>query len=342
MQHRVGTLNARRLLSVGGFYVVLILLVIFFAATSRQFLTLSNMRDLFLSAAPLMAVTAGMGLLLIAGSLDLSVAGVALACGSVLVALLRAGVPPWAALIIMLTLGAALGSVNGFLVNVLGTDAMLTTLGMMILLRGVSYPITGGWVVPIKDAVKNAALGTPAFFPNIVWVAIGIMIVVQVVLAKTVFGRRIVALGSSQQAARQMGVRIKRMRFALFTISGVCASMAGLFFVTKVGSVDSQTGTGTEFVALAALVLGGVSLDGGRGSIIPGAFLGVLMLGIIENGMYLVTASPYAFPVIRGLIIFVAAAGYALAARSGRLPVPLARGGSFGKKASGAAANLDT
>jgi len=137
-----------------------------------------------------------------------------------------------------------------------------------------------------------------------------VIVAAQIVLSRTTFGSHIIAIGSSEKSARLVGIIVKKRIFLLFVVSGVCGALAGIISVLKVGAVTPRTGLGFEFSVVAMLVLGGLSIFGGRGSLIPGAFLGVLLMIFIKNGLLLLSSDPYYFDPVTGIIMLIAAYTY--------------------------------
>jgi ribose/xylose/arabinose/galactoside ABC-type transport system permease subunit len=186
-------------------------------------------------------------------------------------------------------------------------NSLLTTLGLMIAYRGISLVLTGGTVRPVNEGL--AALGKVKFFgvlPLVFVVSIVVMAVLQIVLSHTRFGAYCYAVGNNESAASKIGIPVKAVKMAVFVISATCAAITGLLLPMYLGEVTTFTGRGMEFQAVAAVVIGGTSLFGGRGKVLPGTLAGVLLLIIINNGLGTRGVSPYVYPFVAGVVIFLA------------------------------------
>ncbi len=255
--------------------------------------------------------------MVLAGKLDISIGSVAFLSSTVGVLLMnRLGVPPVLAFAATLATGAALGALNGFIVVVLGINPLIATLGTMIALRGVGLQAINAMMVPLPEGVRelgNVALG-PIFVD--VLIAAVLVVLVDAVHRHTVFGRQLNAIGNGEEVAARIGLRVRPLVFSAFVLSGLLASIGGIMSLVQVGAISSYLGKGMEFTAVAVVVVGGISLFGGRGHIIPGVLLGAFTFETIENGLNQMSANPYAYRLVTGAIIFVAM--YVDALKSGR------------------------
>jgi ribose transport system permease protein len=294
-----------------GFYLFMIISVILIGTLSDKFFTLKNFINIVLDAAPYLVLAVGMGLCLLAGKYDLSVGSLMMVTATIFNVLVRSGMPFWPAVLITLVAGVSLGMINGFLVAILRLDSIVTTLGMMFFFRGVGYYYSNNRMLPAPDEIAEYANASIFSIPNLVWFAVILLLLAQLALSRTTFGSHIVAIGSSEQSARLVGIPVTKIFFLLFVISGICGSIAGIISVLNVGATTPRTGQSYEFVVITMLVLGGMNLFGGRGSIIPGALLGVLLLVIFQNGLLLLSSDPYFFRPMRGVIMLIAALTYA-------------------------------
>lgn len=294
-----------------GFYLFMIASVILIGILSDKFFTLKNLINIVLDAAPYLVLAVGMGLCLLAGRYDLSVGSLMMVNATIFIVLVRSETPFWTAVLITLAAGIVLGIINGFLVSVLRLDSIVTTLGMMFFFRGVGYYYSNNRMLPAPEEIAVYANASSFSIPNLVWLAIFLLILAQLVLSRTTLGSHIIAIGSSEPSARLVGIKVTKIIFLLFVISGICGSIAGIISVLNVGAVTPRTGQSYEFVVITMLVLGGMNLFGGRGSFIPGAVLGVLLLVILQNGLLLLSSDPYYFRPMRGIIMLIAAFIYA-------------------------------
>ena len=288
-----------------GLYVLLGALILLFGVISHSFLTISNWTQISIAACFLLTASAGLTLVMITGCIDVSIGSIAyLAAASVY---LTAGYPFFVSILAAISVGVGAGLLGGFLVSYLGMNSLLTTLGLMIAYRGISLLLTGGTMHPVGPVISG--LGKIEFFgvlPVVFLVSLAVMVVLQIVLSQTKFGAYCYAIGNSEGAAEKLGVPVKAVKLGAFCISGVCGAISGLLSSMYLGEITTFTGRGMEFQAVAAVVIGGTSLFGGRGNVIPGTFAGVLLLIIISNGLGTRGVSPYVYPFVAGVIIFFA------------------------------------
>jgi ribose/xylose/arabinose/galactoside ABC-type transport system permease subunit len=227
------------------------------------------------------------------------------------------GLDPVLATVVVLLCGAFLGAVNGAIVSMLKVNSLIATLGTMIAYRGIALSLTDALLVPLPESIRvlgNARLGP---IPADILIMVGILVGVHLLHAKTAFGRQLVAMGNDVAIARKVGLPVDRTGFLSFALAGVLASVGGILTTVQNGAVSPWLGSGVEFTALAVVVVGGISLLGGRGtilfSIIPGAFI----FEMIRNGLTHLGATPYSYRLVGGAVIF--AAMYADALKSGRV-----------------------
>lgn len=300
-----GLREAQDVLFSYGFYILLLVLVVLFTFISNSFLTVSNWTQISIVACFLLAASAGLTLVMITGNIDLSIGSAAYLAAAVVY--LTAGFPPAVSLVAGILVGVLSGSVCGVLVAYFRMNSLLTTLGLMIAYRGISLVLTQGTVRPVNEGVK--ALGSIKLFdvfPLVFLVALAVMIILQIVLSSTKFGTYCYAIGNSESAAEKIGIPVKPVKLAVFCISGACGALSGLLSSMYLGEVTTFTGRGMEFQAVAAVVIGGTSLFGGRGSVLPGSLAGVMLLIIINNGLGTRGVSPYVYPFAAGAVMFIA------------------------------------
>jgi ribose transport system permease protein len=290
-----------------GMAVVLAVLVGLFGLLSRNFLSVTTLRTVLNQVPDLTVVAVGMTLVLIAGGIDLSVGSVLALGGSVLgVAVADAGWPLPLAIAAALGTGALCGLVNGGVTVGFGLPSFLVTLGMLEMARGGAYLATDSQTKYLGAAVEGVArpiagLGlTPAFL-----VALGVVAIGHLVLTRTVFGRKLVAIGTNESAVRLSGIDPRPTRVLVFVLSGLLAALGSVFQVARLSSSDPNGAVGMELSAIAAVVIGGTSLMGGRGSVIR-SFLGVLIIAVLQSGLAQVGASEPTKRLITGLVIVLA------------------------------------
>ena len=296
--------------------IVLVITVAMMQVITGIMLNPANMRAVGLEAAAVAIVAAPMAMLIIAGYIDFSVGSV-LALGGVTAALLmQSGVDPALAVIAAVLAGALVGMVNAILTTVVGFSSFVTTLGMLIAVRGVAQLLAP---LPVSDFPQQflyLGIGTLLGVPIAIWIAFVIMVVSAVFLTLTPAGRHVYAIGVSRQAAFLSGVKVRAIPFALFVYSGAAAGLAGAITVARLNSAPAgQIGQGFELTVITAVLLGGVALTGGSGTIF-GVAIGVLFLGVLRNSLVLLNVPTFWQNVASGVALIVAI-GLALA--TGRL-----------------------
>jgi ribose transport system permease protein len=285
----------------------LILLILFFGFSSDNFFSVITLTTILNQLPALTVVTVGMTLVLIVAGIDLSVGSVMGFCAAVVgVAAVAWGLPLWMACLMGLGTGLLCGAVNGLLVAYFSLPSFIVTLGMLEMARGLAYVTTGSQTVYIGSQIQSLALPLPGIGVSAALIfAIVLVITAQFVLTKTVLGRYLVAIGTNEQAARMSGIDPRPYRLMVFAVSGALAGIAGIFNAAYLGSADPNAGIGLELSAIAAAVIGGTSLMGGRGSII-GAFAGVLIIAVLQNGLAQIGVSEPTKRLITGAVIIIA------------------------------------
>lgn len=294
---------AKFFLSNAGMLIGLILLCILFASLSPKFFTTSNMLNILRQISINAVIALGMTLVLLTGGIDLSVGSVVAAGGCSMVIVLVLGAPLWVGVLAGLALGVLLGLINGVLIARAGLPPFIVTLGMMTIARGLAYVYTDGrptiYDDPAFSFIGNGYLG-PVPVPivlMIVW-----FIIIAVVLNRTKFGRHIYAIGGNPEAARFSGIKIQRVVTTVYIICGFSAALAGVVLALRMSSGQPISGQGFELDAIAAVVLGGTSLAGGKGKV-SGTIIGALVIGFLNNGLNLIHVSFYYQLIIKGLVI---------------------------------------
>jgi ribose transport system permease protein len=288
-------------------FAIWIGLLLLFGALSDKFLTTRTLTTLANRIPTLAVVAAGMTLVLIIGGIDLSVGSVLGLCGSVLgVALMDWHWPLFGAALLCLATGLGAGALNGLISIRLGIPSFIVTLGMLEIARGLAYLTTHSQTKYIGAPVEAISspisiLGVSAAF----LIALGIIAAAQIVLARTVFGRHLIAIGTNEQAVRLAGINPRPAKIAVFALLGLLSGLGAIFYTSRLGSADPNAGVGLELSAIAAVVIGGTSLMGGRGSVVS-SFFGVLIIATLEAGLAQVGASEPAKRVITGLVIVIA------------------------------------
>ncbi|MEC5159631.1 MULTISPECIES: ABC transporter permease [unclassified Janthinobacterium] len=275
-------------------------------ATTEHFLSLDNLVNIARQVSINAIIAVGMSCAIISGGIDLSVGSVMALTGTLSAGLMVAGVPPAAAIPIGLAVGVAFGVGNGFFVAYAKMPPIIVTLATMGIARGMALLYTGGY--PINDLPawfeffgKGSVLGVQAPILTMLLV----FALAYVLLEHTPPGRYIYAIGGNEEATRLSGVRVARYKLLVYAISGFTAAIAGLVLTSRLMSGQPNAGVGFELDAIAAVVMGGTAITGGRGSIV-GTLIGALMLGVLNNGLNMMGVSPYLQNIIKGVIILLA------------------------------------
>jgi ribose/xylose/arabinose/galactoside ABC-type transport system permease subunit len=300
-------LNPGTFLLSYGFIITLVAMIVLFSALRHEFFTIKNAIFILHAAAPTMILATGVAFVLMTGKIDISIGSIAyLSAGVGVMLMTRAHMNPIPAVLIIFALGAVLGAINGFIVVVLRVNPLITTLGTLFTFRGLSLQITNSLTISIPESLGNfASIRVESIFIDI-FIAAVILAIYQLIHTRSVFGRHVMAIGNGSDIAAKVGVPVNRTTFLTFVLSGLMASIGGVLTMSQVGSISPSLGSGYEFTAIALLVIGGVSLFGGEGTIVPGILLGALTLTIIQSGLNFIGASPFVYPLVRGGIIFIA------------------------------------
>jgi ribose transport system permease protein len=295
------------LADVLGMLVVLAGLVLLFGLLSRYFWTGQTLRTIVNQNPDLIVVSVGMTLVLVVGGIDLSVGSVLAFAGVVLgITLVDRGWPAGLAFAACLGVGAICGLLSGLVSVLWSIPSFIVTLGMLEVARGAAYLVTNSETKYIGPRVEWIArpipgLGTsPSFLIAIVLVVLG-----HLLLTRTVLGRYMIAVGTNEEAVRLSGIDPRPVKLTTFVLSGLLAGLGALFQVARVSSADPNGATGMELAAIAAVVIGGTSLMGGRGSVLR-TFLGVLIIATLQTGLAQVGASEPAKRMITGAVIVLA------------------------------------
>lgn len=292
---------ARRLRAVW----TLLLLGVVLSIASPVFLTRANLLNVGLAASVAALLAVGQTYVIILAEIDLSV-GAALGFSAVVTALtLRAhGLLP--ALGVGVGVGIGIGLINGLLVTRAKMPSFIVTLATMSVLAGLSLQATSGNPVAVTDyGFQGIGQDRVAGVPVPVLIMLVVFVVFGFILARTRFGRFVYATGDNAEAARLSGIRTERVKVAAFVISGLLAALAGFILTARLSTAEPTAGVGLELEAIAAVIIGGTSLLGGRGTLL-GTLVGALVLGVIDNGMNLLDVSPFLQDVVKGLVILLA------------------------------------
>lgn len=290
--------------------VVLLVIGTALSLLTPRFLTEQNIINVVRQSSLNGIVAAGMTLVILTGGIDLSV-GSLLAVTSVFAAgALHGGSDPLTAVAVGVGIGLAFGLVNGFIITIGDVAPFIVTLGTMTIARGVALIYTNGAPILATNAeFRTIGRGDVNFVIGSLPVPIVILLIVYAItfflLNGTTFGGYIFAIGGNQEAARLSGVPVRLIKMAAYAISGLLAGLTGVILTARLGSAQPNLGVGDELDAIAAVVIGGTSLAGGRGGII-GTLIGALIIGVLSNGLNLMNVNSYYQPVVKGLVILIA------------------------------------
>lgn len=293
--------------------LVAVLLAVLLAAPS--FFSPGNLRDLALNNAPLLPVALGMTLVILVGEIDISVGSQFAVCSVAAGILAKAGVPIVVMPVIVIAIGAMMGALNGYLVGVLGLPSIIVTLAMLVAWRdALRWTTEGAWVQDLPANFQWFGLSAPVAQAWIITVAVAVFAAAAWALNHLRAGRNLYAVGSDEEAARLAGIDTKRMTFSAFALTGALVALGAMLNAVRFNVVPSNTGLGLELQAVAAVVVGGTVITGGRGTVL-GTFIGVMLLGTIGTAMTYVGISPFWAKAIQGLIILIALIADAALAR---------------------------
>ena len=297
----------------------LAIMVVLLGLLSDKFLTTDNGWNILRQISVNLCLSIGMTLVIVSGGIDLSVGAILGLAGAIAAGVLKNGLalPAFGvllkftatgAIVTAVAVGAVLGWFNGFVIARFQLPAFVATLGMLSIARGLTMLWTGGFpITELGPVFGFLGTGAPLGVPMPVWISAALVGLFVVVMRNLVFGRHVYALGSNELTARLAGLRINRIRIAVYTLAGALAGVAGLIVTARLDSAQPNAGLGYELDSIAAVVIGGTSLSGGRGTI-TGTVLGCLIIGVLNNGLFLLNVSPFWQQVIKGAVILIAVA----------------------------------
>ncbi len=297
--------------------IALLIMIIALSILSDKFMTMENSWNVMRQISVNVCISMGMTLVILTGGIDLSVGSVLALSGAVAAGLLTNGIEIpvfnlfigftfFGAILAGLATGAFLGFINGVSVTVFRVPPFVATLAMLTMARGLTMLWTGGFPVTGLGTAFNY-LGTGWFLgvPMPVWITALIVLLMAVMTKKTRIGRYIYAVGGNEKASLLSGLNVGKVKLFVYTMAGILSAVGGLIFTSRLDSAQPNAGMGFELDSIAAVVIGGTSLSGGRGSVI-GTVQGALIIGVLNNGLVLLNVSPFWQQVIKGLVILLA------------------------------------
>lgn len=298
-------INLKDILSKVGLVLALLLLCLFLSIFTESFLTVSNLVNILRQVSVIGLISIGMTFVIITAGIDLSV-GSLIAFSGVVAASFATSESIFFAVLLGLLAGLILGFVNGFVVAQWRVASFIVTLGMMTIGRGLTFIYSDGQPVSGLSSTY-LTIGQSNFLglPVPVWILLVVYLFCHLLLYKTRLGRHIYAVGGNPQAATFSGINVKRVKIFVYSLSGLLAGLAGVVLSSRVSAGLPQAGSTYELDAIAAVVIGGTSLAGGRG-VLWGTMIGVLIMGVVSNGLDLMGVSSYFQQIVKGIIIVLA------------------------------------
>jgi rhamnose transport system permease protein len=299
-----------RFREVGILFFTLLLILVASIVTKQGFLTVDNFQDILLNISILTIVGLAQMMVIITRGIDLSV-GSTIGLVAMMVAFTMVAFPdlnPMLALLLGMALGAVLGSINAAIITWGNVPPIIATLGTLSIYRGLTFLYRNGdWInsFEMPRSLRQLSKGTPLSVPNLILIAVGIALLVFYFLRFTQAGRDIYAVGSNPDAAKVAGIRVERIIFMVYVLSGILCGLAGVLWASRFESAQTNTALGFELQTVAAPVVGGVNIFGGSGTVL-GMVLGAFLLGVINNALTIVQISPFWQQAVQGLLILLA------------------------------------
>ena len=289
--------------------IALIILMAVITIINSNFLTANNLLNLLLQVTSNALIAFGMTFVILTGGIDLSVGSILALSSALTAGLLGSGMPVTLAILISLILGCILGMMNGLLISYGKLAPFIVTLATMTIFRGATLVYTNG--NPITKGLSDTFLfqflgqGYIVGIPFPVIIMFIVFIILYVLLHKTAFGKSVYAIGGNEKAAYISGVKLNKVKIIIYSISGMMASISGLIITSRLSSAQPTAGASYEMDAIAAVVLGGTSLSGGKGRIL-GTLIGALIIGVLNNGLNIIGVSAFWQQVVKGVVILIA------------------------------------
>ncbi|KRB51463.1 ribose ABC transporter permease [Rhizobium sp. Root708] len=290
----------------GGIFLSLIILCAIFSVMNPRFMSVANFMNVLQQVAVIAIAAFGMTWVILLGEIDLSIGSIIAVAGMVGAQCFAYGMGFAPALVLTLLAGALMGLINGVLTAKLLLPSFIVTVATMGIYRGlVSLPTNGAPAMIMNETWT--AIGTESFLglPIIIWIVLVLFVFNQVLLGKTTFGRRAYLTGGNREAALYSGIKVDRLKITIFMISGVMAAISGILLSSRLFSAQTNAGVSYELDAIAAAVLGGTSLAGGVGTM-TGTLIGALIIGVMNNGMNMLSVPYFYQLIVKGLVILIA------------------------------------
>jgi ribose transport system permease protein len=313
----MNSINIRQLMMRFQSLIALLLMVIAMSFLSDKFMTTENIWNVMRQISVNVCISVGMTLVILTGGIDLSVGSILAFSGAITAGFLKNGIELgslntfigftlFGALTAGIVVGSILGYINGFVITKFKVPPFIATLAMLTMARGMTMLYTGGFpVTGLGDSFAFIGTGWFLRIPMPVWISAAIVILAIVLSVKTRIGRYIYAIGGNEKASRLSGLNIRKIKIIVYTLAGALAAVGGIIVTSRLDSAQPNAGMSYELDSIAAVVIGGTSLSGGKGSIM-GTVQGALIIGVLNNGLVLLNVSPFWQQVIKGLVILLA------------------------------------
>lgn len=275
-----------------------------FGFTAPGFADPRTLLNIVVQTASLAIVATGITVVLLTAGIDLSVGSVMFLSAAVAGRLALSGLPLAVCMLAACAVGLTVGAANAVLVVRWRVPAFIATLGLLYSVRGYTLYVTQTRAMNLPETILQLANSSLLRIPAPVWLLVMVVVFVEVALRKTAWGRGIYAAGYDQEQARRAGLKVGHLVGSAYLLCGLLAAFGGLVSVAQLGAVSPTFGTGREFAAIAAAVLGGTSLFGGRGNVFPGTVLGALLIQTVETGLVMSNSDPYLYPIVMASVIF--------------------------------------
>lgn len=297
--------------------IALFLMCAALALLTENFMTTDNFWNVMRQISVNVCISVGMTLVILTAGIDLSVGSILALCGAIMAGLLKNGIvfdsanlyvgfTVFGVVVAGLMTGSAMGLINGYTITRFKVPPFVATLAMLTMARGLTllwtkgHPVTG-----LGESFGFMGTGWLLGIPMPVWISGAVVILAVIITSKTRFGRYIYAIGGNESAARLSGIPVAKIKIWVYTLAGMLAGVGGLLVTARLDSAQPNAGLSYELDAIAAVVIGGTSLAGGRGTIL-GTVLGAMIIGVLNNGLVLLNVSPFWQQVIKGLVILLA------------------------------------
>lgn len=296
----------RTLKQYGGIFLSLVILCVIFSITNARFMSVANFLNVLQQVAVIAIAAFGMTWVILLGEIDLSIGSIIAVAGMVGAQCILFGLGFVPAILLTLIAGAVLGFINGALTAKLMLPSFIVTVATMGIYRGLVSLPTNGAPAMIMDP-SWTAIGTQNFIgiPIVIWAVIVLFLFNHILLSKTKFGRRAYLTGGNKEAALYSGIKVDRLKITIFMISGIMSAISGILLSSRLFSAQTNAGMSYELDAIAAAVLGGTSLSGGVGTMV-GTLIGALIIGVLNNGMNMLSVPYFYQLIVKGVVILVA------------------------------------